>query len=164
MSDPTLTVEARIPDALQPAVVEKLARATDEDVAGRVAREDATLWGGLGSPPAPPEIADRLGWLTEDGEYIEFSLDGAEMGRWDLPGQPGFLETTGFALSDQNDVIVGRFGKGHAELLELDRDAQTWARVTLPKDYTPSWAWIMGFDGTTLVADCNAGTLRRFNK
>jgi len=107
---------------------------------------------------------DRLGWLTEDGEYIEFSLDGAEMGRWDLPGQPGFLETTGFALSDQNDVIVGRFGKGHAELLELDRDAQTWARVTLPKDYTPSWAWIMGFDGTTLVADCNAGTLRRFNK
>jgi glucose-6-phosphate isomerase len=64
VSDPTLTVEARIPDALQPAVVEKLARATDEDVAGRVAREDATLWGGLGSPPAPPEIADRLGWLT----------------------------------------------------------------------------------------------------
>ena len=107
---------------------------------------------------------DRLGWVTQDGEYIEFSLDGAETGRWDLPGHAGFLETTGFALSDQNDVIVGRFGKGHAELLELERDAQTWARVTLPKDYTPSWAWVMGFDGTTLVTHSETGILRRFNR
>jgi hypothetical protein len=106
---------------------------------------------------------DRIGWLTQDGEYIEFSLDGAETGRWDLPGHAGFLETTGFALSDENDVIVGHFGKGHAELLELDRDAQAWARVTLPKDYTPSWAWVMGFDGTTLVTHSNTGILRRFN-
>jgi transaldolase / glucose-6-phosphate isomerase len=70
VSDPTLTVEARIPDALQPAVAEQLSRASDEDVAGRVARADATLWGfpsAPGFPPAPPsrpEIADRLGWLT----------------------------------------------------------------------------------------------------
>jgi glucose-6-phosphate isomerase len=64
VSDPTLTVEARIPDALKPAVADKLARAKDEDVAGRIARADATLWGATGSPPTPPEIADRLGWLT----------------------------------------------------------------------------------------------------
>jgi hypothetical protein len=106
---------------------------------------------------------DRIGWLTKDGEYIEFSLEGAEIGRWDLPGQPGFLETTGLALSDQNDVIVGHFGKGHAELLELERDTQTWARVVLPKDYMPSWAWVMGFDGTTLVTHSGTGILRRFN-
>ncbi len=60
MSDPPLTVEARIPDALKPAVADKLARAKDEDVAGRIAREDATLWG----PSGTPEVADRLGWLT----------------------------------------------------------------------------------------------------
>jgi glucose-6-phosphate isomerase len=60
VSDPTLTVEARLPDALQAAVAEKLALATDEDVAGRIAREDATLWG----PEGTPEIANRLGWLT----------------------------------------------------------------------------------------------------
>ena len=60
MSDPNLTVEARIPDALQAAVADKLARATEEDVAGRIAREDATLWG----PSGTPEIANRLGWLT----------------------------------------------------------------------------------------------------
>ncbi len=60
VSDPTLTVEAHIPDALQRAVAEKLARASEEDVARRIGREDATLWGAIGSP----EIADRLGWLT----------------------------------------------------------------------------------------------------
>jgi transaldolase / glucose-6-phosphate isomerase len=60
VSDPTLTVEAHMPDALEPAVAEKLARAKDEDVAGRISREDATLWG----PEGTPEIANRLGWLT----------------------------------------------------------------------------------------------------
>ena len=60
MSDPTLTVEARIPDALLAAVEDRLARARAEDLAGRLARGDATLWG----PPDAPEIADRLGWLT----------------------------------------------------------------------------------------------------
>jgi transaldolase / glucose-6-phosphate isomerase len=60
VSDPPLTVEARIPDALQTAVAETLARAKDEDVAGRITREDATLWG----PAGTPEVANRLGWLT----------------------------------------------------------------------------------------------------
>jgi glucose-6-phosphate isomerase len=60
VSDPTLTVEVHIPDVLEPAVAEKLTRAKDEDVAGRIVREDATLWG----PPDTPEIANRLGWLT----------------------------------------------------------------------------------------------------
>jgi transaldolase / glucose-6-phosphate isomerase len=60
VSDPNLTVEAHIPDALQAAVADKLARAKDEDVTGRIAREDATLWG----PSGTPEIANRLGWLT----------------------------------------------------------------------------------------------------
>ena len=60
MSDPTLTVEARIPDVLQAVVADKLARASDENVAGRIASEDATLWG----PSGTPELANRLGWLT----------------------------------------------------------------------------------------------------
>ncbi|HEY5045450.1 MAG TPA: hypothetical protein VII53_06305 [Solirubrobacteraceae bacterium] len=60
MSDPALTVEVHLPDALQPVVADKLARAAEEDVAGKLARGDATLWG----PPSTPEIADRLGWLT----------------------------------------------------------------------------------------------------
>ena len=65
MSDPNLTVAAHIPDALQAAVADKLARAKEEDVAGRIAREDATLWSEPpGSQTIPPEVANRLGWLT----------------------------------------------------------------------------------------------------
>jgi transaldolase / glucose-6-phosphate isomerase len=60
VSDPTLTVEVRLPDALKPAVADKLARAAEEDVAGKLARGDAALWG----PSSTPELADRLGWLT----------------------------------------------------------------------------------------------------
>jgi glucose-6-phosphate isomerase len=60
VSDPNLTVEASIPDVLKAAVAEQLTRASEEDVAGRIAREDATLWG----PSGTPEIANRLGWLT----------------------------------------------------------------------------------------------------
>jgi transaldolase / glucose-6-phosphate isomerase len=60
VSDPNLTVAARIPDALRAAVASQLARASEEDVAGRIAREDVTLWG----PSGTPEIANRLGWLT----------------------------------------------------------------------------------------------------
>jgi glucose-6-phosphate isomerase len=60
VSDPTLTVEVRLPDALKPAVADMLARAAEEDAAGKLARGDGTLWG----PPGTPELADRLGWLT----------------------------------------------------------------------------------------------------
>jgi len=74
VSDPNLTVEARIPDALQAAVAEQLARASEEDVAGRIAREDATLWG----PSGTPEVANRLGWLT----IVERTL--AELGALEL--------------------------------------------------------------------------------
>ena len=64
MSDSNLTVAARIPDALQAAVAEQLTRASEEDVAGRLAREDATLWGDGPGPKSVPEVANRLGWLT----------------------------------------------------------------------------------------------------
>ncbi len=87
MSDPTLTVEAHIPDALQAAVADKLTRAKDEDVAGRISREDATLWG----PEDTPEIANRLGWLTiaermlgEADELTAFANGAAASGLHDV--------------------------------------------------------------------------------
>jgi transaldolase / glucose-6-phosphate isomerase len=87
VSDPNLTVEARIPDALQAAVAAKLAQASDEDVAGRIAGEDATLWG----PSGTPEIANRLGWLTiaqrmlgEADELMTFADGAAASGLRDV--------------------------------------------------------------------------------
>ncbi len=65
MSDPTLTVEARVPAALKVPIAEMLARAGEQQVAERVRPSaerpaDATLW----APAGTPEVANRLGWLT----------------------------------------------------------------------------------------------------
>ncbi|MCW3020179.1 MAG: transaldolase, partial [Solirubrobacterales bacterium] len=60
MSDPTLTVAARIPDSLRASVDDRLAAAAQARVSERLREGDATLWGA----PDRPEVADRLGWLT----------------------------------------------------------------------------------------------------
>ncbi|MEY2534258.1 MAG: transaldolase / glucose-6-phosphate isomerase [bacterium] len=54
------TIQASIPDDLEPRIAEGVKRASVEDVAHRIWKKDATLWG----PADQPEVADRLGWLT----------------------------------------------------------------------------------------------------
>lgn len=105
---------------------------------------------------------DRVGWFTRAGEYLEFSLDGLEIGRYD--GLEGAEETdiTGVALNDDNDVVAGRFGKDKAEFVVLDRERRTWTPVELPKEYAPTWARVIGFDGATLVTYYQSGKLRMF--
>ncbi|MBA2636779.1 MAG: hypothetical protein H0U79_00905, partial [Solirubrobacterales bacterium] len=67
------TLEASLPDDLEPAVVATLRRAADEDVARRIWAKDDTLWG----PAGQPEVADRLGWLTV-GETFREEVDDLE--------------------------------------------------------------------------------------
>src|ERR1700682_1466225 len=105
---------------------------------------------------------DRVGWFTLGGEYIEFSLDGSEIGRYEQPEGATERNISGVDISEDNDVIAGRFGNGKAELVLLDRDKRTWTAVALPKEYAPTWAWVLGFDGTTLVTYSRSGLLRRF--
>ena len=59
MSAHDLTIEARIPPAMGPAIGELVGAARAQEVADRLRDEDPTLWG----PPGAPEIANRLGWL-----------------------------------------------------------------------------------------------------
>ncbi len=59
MSAHDLTIEARIPPAMGPAIGELVGAARAQEVADRLRDEDPTLWG----PPGTPEIANRLGWL-----------------------------------------------------------------------------------------------------
>jgi len=63
-------VEVRVPSALGPGIAEELQRAADTRVAERLREGDATLWG----PPGAPEIADRLGWLSEAGGCSSASI------------------------------------------------------------------------------------------
>jgi transaldolase/glucose-6-phosphate isomerase len=53
-------VQGSIPDQLEPRIALRVQRAVEEDVARRIWRKDASLWGDSDQP----ELADRLGWLT----------------------------------------------------------------------------------------------------
>ncbi len=61
------TIRAAIPRELERPVAERVERAVAENVAERVWRRDASLWGG----PGVPEIGDRLGWLTISETMLE---------------------------------------------------------------------------------------------
>jgi glucose-6-phosphate isomerase len=64
VSEQTPTVEARIPAPLRALIANRVKDAEQARVADRLHDGDATLWGAMGSPPTPPEVANRLGWLT----------------------------------------------------------------------------------------------------
>jgi transaldolase/glucose-6-phosphate isomerase len=64
------TIESVMPDDLEPAIAERVKKATEQDVARRVWRQDETLWGGPG-----PEIGNRLGWLTVADQMLEGADD-----------------------------------------------------------------------------------------
>jgi transaldolase/glucose-6-phosphate isomerase len=64
-------INARLPVLLQPPVAERVGRAVSENVAQRVWRRDASLWGGAGVP----DIEDRLGWLTVSEPMLEQAGD-----------------------------------------------------------------------------------------
>ncbi len=60
MSDGDLTIRARLPPAVGPAIGRVLSAAREQQVAERLRDADPTLWG----PEGTPEVANRLGWLT----------------------------------------------------------------------------------------------------
>jgi transaldolase / glucose-6-phosphate isomerase len=64
-------IQARLPLLLQGPVAERVKRAVADNVAQRVWRRDASLWGG----PGVPEIEDRLGWLTVSEPMLEYAPD-----------------------------------------------------------------------------------------
>ncbi len=111
--------------------------------------------------------SDRVGWFTTTlssssrGEYIEFSLEGREIGRYDGPEGISYGEIGGVALSPDNQLIVGIVSGGEGRFITLDRSSGTWTVVSMP-DPAPLWLAVLGFDGETLVTAAEAGRLRRF--
>jgi transaldolase / glucose-6-phosphate isomerase len=61
------TIQARIPSELQGPLAERVQKAMTDNVAERVWRRDASLWGG----PGVSEIENRLGWLTVSETMLE---------------------------------------------------------------------------------------------
>jgi transaldolase / glucose-6-phosphate isomerase len=54
------SIEASLPDDVEPRVADRVRKAAEEDIARRIWRKDDTLWG----PAGQAEVANRLGWLT----------------------------------------------------------------------------------------------------
>jgi transaldolase / glucose-6-phosphate isomerase len=65
------TIQVRVPEALRGPVSDREKRAISEEVAPRIWRHDASLWGG----PGVPEIENRLGWLTVSEAMLEQAPD-----------------------------------------------------------------------------------------
>ena len=106
---------------------------------------------------------DRVGWYTRSGEYIEFSLDGTEMARYDGPAGVKERDISGVALSSENDFVLARQANDKSKLDMLDRQTRTWIPVSIPAEFAPTYLRVYGFDGTTLVTAHTGTELRRFN-
>jgi hypothetical protein len=100
---------------------------------------------------------DRVGWFTPFGHvYVEFSLDGTEIARYEGPDVE-WRKINGLALSEDNEVVAGTSTKDNAQLVVLDRSTHAWVAASAPATMT---ARVLGFDGTTLVVRQGNGVSR----
>lgn len=103
--------------------------------------------------------ADRVGWLTGAAQYLEFSFDGSEIGRFEAP--PWHPEKPVgsvlhvliyLALSEKSEVVVG--GESPiSSLWRLSRDARQWTPVNVSGEQIRQSARLLGFDGDELIVD-----------
>jgi hypothetical protein len=103
---------------------------------------------------------DRVGWFTRDMQYIEFSLDGSETGRYALPADP--VDSGGAALSEDNDVVIGTWTEKKRDYVILDRESGSWTPISLSQPDAQKAGRLLGFDGATLVTHSGNTTLRCF--
>jgi transaldolase/glucose-6-phosphate isomerase len=113
------TIEASIPDELEPAIAKRVEQAAEEQVASRVWKHDETLWGG----PGVDEISNRLGWLTIGDKMLEHAGELQEFAD-EVRGE-GFTDVVLLGMGGSSlgpEVIRRSFGDipGGLELHVLD--------------------------------------------
>lgn len=98
---------------------------------------------------------DRIGWLTNGMEYIEFALDGREVGRFEGPAFAENRTATfrSLAVSDKNDVMISVSEQRKLNIWGLDRQRHGWTPHTLGPDSEITSGQLLGFDGSFTVAD-----------
>lgn len=107
---------------------------------------------------------DRIGWLTASNEYIEFALDGGEIARFAGPPlTEKHHQPVTFALSEDNDAVVGSQGADHWDLWTLDRKRNSWTSVEIA-DGVPNWGEVLGFDGASLLNGVARGQVFRYRR
>ncbi|MBI1788858.1 MAG: hypothetical protein HYR60_15065 [Acidobacteria bacterium] len=96
---------------------------------------------------------DRIGWLTNGMEYIELSLGGRELDRFEAPAVPRPSDVLSLALSVDNEVVIGTVGGGKWNIWALDRERRAWIPSSVSGSEEPALGRLRGFDGPSLVAD-----------
>jgi hypothetical protein len=94
---------------------------------------------------------NRVGWFTAKFEYLEFSLDGKEVRRFDgPPWKADFALWTTIALRDDGQVIASSEGPDRSMWI-LSHKNHSWTKLPLSDEAADRWAWVYGFDGDDLV-------------
>ncbi len=109
---------------------------------------------------------DRVGWLTDTLQYIEFSFEAVQLGTYNCPsmGYANAGDLPGIALSSGDDLLIGAKWQAPLTALELDRATGTWKPVPVHSD-SGITQMLLGFDGLTLVTSAggNSAAMRRYN-
>jgi hypothetical protein len=108
---------------------------------------------------------DRIGWVTNAGEYIEYSPYGVELSRFDGPAgvESDEKRVTGAALSGANELFLSvdrRPRGGVSQVVALDRQTGAWL-LALPG--LTGREDLAGFDGRSLVL-LSAGELGKVRR
>ncbi len=105
---------------------------------------------------------DRIGWLTQACQYLEFSFEAVQLGSYACPnGYRRINDVSGVALSSADDLLVGGEWLAPLAPLELDRAADTWKPVPVYQD-SGKTQMLLGFDGPTLVTSAMSSSMRRY--
>jgi hypothetical protein len=114
---------------------------------GRLLSRANILYRRAGSSHTLVASKDRVGWLNGGLEYVEFPLNGRDIGRSD------FEEAVAdcVALSPGNQVVVRRKENGEEWVDYLDRSSRQWLPLEIQDQEDSRWSWLSGFDGEVLV-------------
>jgi hypothetical protein len=106
--------------------------------------------------------SDRIGWFTSGMEYIEFSFDGRELGRYEGPETRAAMIWASLALSGDNEVLFGTIQDAKRATWTLDRETHRWIPVQFQDTSLSAWGHLLGFDGGTLVTTAGLHEMRRY--
>ncbi len=125
---------------------------------GRGLGDDSVSLSHLGSSD------DRVAWLTNQNEYLEFALDGKEILRMNGPrnGDDVVAGASAMALGSDNAVLVAVQRKNLLIVTRLDRETRRWMPVSTKGAGLPPWARLMGIDRGQILVSEQAKSLRAY--
>lgn len=109
---------------------------------------------------------DRVGWLTNAMEYIEFALNGRQLNRFPPPAVSRTFQYSDLSLAldgDDNRVLTAAKDEGRLKVWALDRERTVWVPVQFGEAEHPRSGLLLGFDSGALLAADERWRIRRYS-